>query len=85
MLAAMVSLNSTVSCGTTAIARRSADGDRSQIGVPSSRDATGIGLIQAKQQTDQRRLPEPLSPTTATVLPAGTVKLTLCRTARASR
>jgi hypothetical protein len=47
--------------------------------------AAGLGIVEAQRQADQRRLPAPLSPTTATVAPAGTSRSTSLSTGSPSR
>ena len=75
-LAAMLSLNSTTSRLTSANWRRSACTSQSASAMPSRRSARG-GLDEARQQVDERGLPAPEGPTSATVSPGCRAMLTL--------
>ena len=80
----MVSLNSTVSCGTIPIEARSDDCVTLRISCPSTR----ILPLETSYSRNSRRemvdLPAPEGPTIATVLPAGTSKLRPFRIGRSA-
>jgi hypothetical protein len=77
-------LNSTVSCGTMPMAaRRLSLRDRAQVLRRRCVIAPAGDVVEAEQQPRQRGLARAAGgPTTATVLPARTSKLTSCRIGR---
>ena len=78
-----MSLNSTVSCGTTPIAARSEACVTLRISCPSIVTRPPVDVVEAEQ--DARLivdLPAPDGPTIATILPAGTSNDTSFRIGR---
>ena len=68
-----------VSCETTPIVRAS-DGQGGAAHVDAvDGDAAALDVVETRHEVADGRLPEPVSPTTAVVVPAGTSKLTSSR------
>ncbi len=81
MLPRTVSSKTNGICGTSAIEPARAERARSGSFTPSSPTPPDSGSTRRTASDAIVDLPEPVAPTSATVLPAGTVKLTSCRTA----
>ena len=71
MFSAMVALNRNVSCGTKPICRRSSAGSSLRRSMPSSSTAPPVGSNSRGSRFTSVLLPEPVWPTTASVVPAG--------------
>jgi hypothetical protein len=85
MLRRIVSLNKTVSCGTTATASRSESRVRSRIPTPLTTTAPAAASYRRVTSLSTVLLPLPLPPTIATEVPGATFRETPFKTSRSGR
>ena len=73
MFSAIVALNRNGSCGTKPIAPRSTASGMSRTSMPSTNTVPGGGSLSRGSRFSSVDLPDPVAPTMAVVVPAGSI------------